>query len=194
MPTPLGKSVRITTYVDADHAHDTVTRRSVTGILLFLNNTPIRWVSKRQRTVETSTYGSELVAARIAVELIMEIRYMLRMLGVPIDGPSLLLGDNMSVILNTTLPSSKLTKKHQAIAYHRVRECIAAGIVRFAHIRSEENLADMLTKPLVNDKYQHLVSPILFRKKLSCQGEPSESDNVTSSNIEKPETSEKIEK
>jgi hypothetical protein len=66
--------VRMTDYVDADHAHDLVTRRSITGILVMLNNTPIRWISKRQKTVETSTYGSELVALRIATELILEIR------------------------------------------------------------------------------------------------------------------------
>jgi hypothetical protein len=44
--------VRMTVYVDADHAHDSVTRRSITGILVMLNNTPIRWVSKHQKTVE----------------------------------------------------------------------------------------------------------------------------------------------
>jgi hypothetical protein len=45
--------------VDADHAHDLVTR-SMTGILVMLNNTPIIWISKSQTTVETPTYGSEL--------------------------------------------------------------------------------------------------------------------------------------
>ena len=63
--------------MDTDHAHDQVTQRLVAGILLFVNNTPIQWISKRQKTVETSTYGSELVAARVATELIMEVRYQL---------------------------------------------------------------------------------------------------------------------
>ena len=110
MLTPKGKKARLTVFVDADHAHDQVTRRSVAGIVVFLNNTPICWVSKRQKTVETSTYGSELIAARVATELTLELRYTLRMLGVPIDGPTLLLGDNMSVVLNTTVPSSVLKK------------------------------------------------------------------------------------
>ena len=92
MPTPKGRKVRMTIYVDANHGHDLITRRSVTGILVYLNNTPIRWVCKRQKTVETATYGSELVAARIATELVMEVRYQLRMLGVPLEGPGLLLG------------------------------------------------------------------------------------------------------
>ena len=163
MPEAFGKKVRMTVYVDADHAHDKVTRRSVTGILVFLNNTPIRWISKRQKTVETSTYGSELVAAKVATELIMELRYTLRMMGVDLDGPALLLGDNMSVVLNTTVPSSVLKKKHNAIAYHRVREAIAAKILRFAHVRSEDNMADVLTKPLGFQSFYKLVKPVLFR-------------------------------
>jgi hypothetical protein len=60
---------------------------------------------------------------------------MLRSLGVVLDGPSLMLGDNMSVVLNTTVPSSVLKKKHNAIAYHRVREAIVARMMRFAYIR-----------------------------------------------------------
>jgi hypothetical protein len=57
LPPEKGKRVRMTVYVGADHAHALVIRRYITGILVMLNNTPIRWVSKRQKTVETSTYG-----------------------------------------------------------------------------------------------------------------------------------------
>ena len=163
MPVPKGAKARITVYVDADHAHDQVTRRSVSGILLFLNNTPVRWYSKMQKTVETSTYGSELVASRIATELVMEYRYALRMLGVEVDGPALMLGDNNAVVLNTTLPSSQLKKKHQAIAYHRIREAIAAKILSFHHIPSEKNFADLLTKPVSSVVFHALVRPLLFR-------------------------------
>jgi hypothetical protein len=93
----------MTVYVYADHAHDLFIRRSITGILVMINNTPIRWISKRQKTVELSTYGSELVASRIATELIIEIRYMLWSLRVALDGPALMLGDNMSVVLNVSV-------------------------------------------------------------------------------------------
>lgn len=163
MPTSHGQKARITCYVDADHAHDQLTRRSVTGILLFVNNTPMRWFSKRQKTVETSTYGSELVAARIATDLIVEMRYVLRMLGIPVDGPALMLGDNASVVLNTSVPSSVLKKKHNACAYHRVREAIAGGILRFAHVPTGKNHADVLTKAVDTVTFHNLVDPILFR-------------------------------
>ncbi len=129
---PIAKEpkAKITADVDADHAHDQVTRRSVTDILIFVNNT------KRQETVETSTYGSELVASRIAAELVMEYCYALRSLGVEIDEPTLMHGDNNAVVLNTTLPSSQLKEKHKGISYHQVREAIASGILEFRHIPS----------------------------------------------------------
>jgi hypothetical protein len=167
MPIPKGKPASTMCYVDADHAHDVVTRRSVTGILLFVNNMPIKWYSKRQKTVETSSYGSELVASRLAVEMILEIRYKLRMLGVPVNGPTLMKGDNMSVILNTTVPSSQLKKKHNAIAYHRVREAVAAGVVQFVHIPTDQNFADCLTKPLPIPQFERTVRPVLFRHTLT---------------------------
>ena len=161
--TPLGLPARITIYKDADHAHDLLTRRSVTGILLMVNNTPVKWVSKRQKTVETSTYGSEMVAGRVATELAIEYRNTLRLLGVPINGPALMLGDNQSVVLSTTVPSSVLKKKHNAIAYHRIREAIAAGIIQFVHVATTENCADILTKPLPGPLFHSLVKPLLFR-------------------------------
>jgi hypothetical protein len=128
-----------------------------------LNNTPIRWISKRQKTVETSTYGSELVTSRVATELILEIRYRLRSLGVALDGPALMLGDNMSVVLNTTVSSSVLKKKHNASVYHLVREAIAERIMRFAYIKSVENVSDVLTKSLRNEKFHYLMKKWLFR-------------------------------
>jgi hypothetical protein len=56
----------------------------------MLNNTPIRWISKCQKTVETSTYSSELLDSRIATEFVLEVRYMLRLLRVALDGPTLM--------------------------------------------------------------------------------------------------------
>ena len=87
-----------------------------------------------------------------------------------LDGPTLMLGDNMSVVLNTTVPSSVFTKKHNAIAYHRVREAIAAKVMRFAFIKSEENVGDILTKPLSNERFHYLMKKRLFRVPESNNG------------------------
>jgi hypothetical protein len=79
----------MTVYVDADHTHDLVTRRSITGILVIVNNTRIRLISKRHKTMETSTYGSELVASRVATELILKLAYFW-LLVMLLDGPALI--------------------------------------------------------------------------------------------------------
>ena len=87
-------------FVDADHAGDKVTRRSHSGILIYLNNAPIDWYSKKQNTVESSTFGSEFIAMRIACDKIEALRYKLRMFGIPIIGPTDVYCDNISVILS----------------------------------------------------------------------------------------------
>jgi hypothetical protein len=148
--------------VDADHAGNQVTRRSHTGILIFCNRAPIIWFSKRQNTVETSTFGSEFIAARIVVELIDGLRYKLRMFGIPIDGPANMYCDNGSVVTNCTKPESTLKKKHNAITYHRVRESAAQGTIRIAKENGETNLADVLTKPLSGPRLKDLIQYVLY--------------------------------
>jgi hypothetical protein len=70
------------------------------------------------------------------------------MLGIPIDGSASVFCDNRGVVMNTTRPDSTLKKEHNAIAYHRVREAVSAGIIRITKVPTETNLVDMLTKPL----------------------------------------------
>jgi hypothetical protein len=178
-PTPLGRHVKLTTYVDANLYHDMITGRSVTGVLHLINQTPIEWYSKRQATVETATYGSEFVAARIAVEQIMDIRTTLRFLGVPILGKSILFGDNQSVIISSTEPQSPINKRHNALSYHRVREAIAAGIVDFQKVLGAENIANILSKHWGFQQAWPVLKPMLF-----WQGDTSKCE-VKSSNSSK---------
>ena len=76
-----------------------------------------------------STFGSEFFAMRIAVELVEGLRYKLRMMGIEVDGPTNVFCDNESAVKNNTRPDSTLKKRHNTIAYHRIREAQAAGIV-----------------------------------------------------------------
>ena len=145
-PHPLGKPVYFTTYVDANLMHDILTGKSVTGIIHFINQTPFDWYAKKQSTVETATYGSEVVAARTAIEQIIEHRNCLRYLGVRIAGPTFMFGDNKSVVDGTSLPHGKLNKRHNFLLFHRAREAMAAGFVRFYHMRGQCNPADILSK------------------------------------------------
>ena len=99
-------------------------------------------------TIESSTFGSEFVALKIATERLEALRYKLRMMGIGIQGMTNTFCDNASVIQNITDPSSMLTKKHNAIAYLKVQESVAAGEQRIAYEPDRYNVADMLTKSL----------------------------------------------
>jgi len=129
MPEPLGEPVQLNVFVDSDHAGDTVTRRSRTGVIIFVKNkAPITWYSKKQGSIETSSFGSEFMAMKTAVEMTEGLRYKLRMMmGVPFDGPANVMADNMSVVKNTSIPESVLKKKSNSIAYHYVRERAAGS-------------------------------------------------------------------
>ncbi len=144
-PEPRGKSIIMSCFVDADHAGNRITHCSQTEIIIFCNRAPILWFSKRQNTVETSSFGSKFIAACIAVELIEGLRYKLRMFGIPIEGAKNVYCDNQSVVTNASHPESTLKKKHNSIAYHRVREAAAADMIQIGKEDHESNIADMLT-------------------------------------------------
>jgi len=127
-----------------------------------VNRAPVIWYSKEQNTIESSTFGSEFVATRIAIELVIALHYKLCMFGVPVEEATNLFVDNQSVVLNAATPTSVLKKKHNAIAYHKVREAVAANIVRIAKVAGSKNLADLFTKPLIKGDFLALVRNALY--------------------------------
>jgi hypothetical protein len=129
----------------------------------MVNQTPIEWFSKKQATVETATYGSEFVAAKMAVQQSMGIRTALRYLGVMVKGPTHLFGDNGSVVTNATLPYSTLRKRHHALSYHYTRESIASGAIDFQFIPGHLNPADILSKHWgYQQVWSSTLRPLLF--------------------------------
>jgi hypothetical protein len=167
-PQPRGLSFTIRAKVDADHAADTVTRRSRTGFLVFLNSAPVHWMSKKQGSVESSTFGSEFCAMKHCCEYLRGLRYKLRMMGIACEEPAYISGDNQSVLYNTSIPDSTLKKKSQSIAYHYVREGSARDEWRTSYVSTHENEADLLTKMLpagekrkgfVRNLLHHIFSP-----------------------------------
>jgi hypothetical protein len=161
-PTPLGRRVISSHYWDASLYHCMATGRSVTGILHFLNQTPIDWYSKKQATVETATYGSEFVAARTCVDQVIDLRNTLRYLGVPVYEKSYMFGDNKSVVDSSATPHAKLHKRHNALSFHRVREAVAAGIVAPYFLGGDLNPADILSKHWGYAVVWRLLQPLLF--------------------------------
>jgi hypothetical protein len=162
MPEPLGKDLDVRMFCDSDHAGEKRTRRSRTGFLIFCNMALIDWVSKKQATIETSVFGAEFVAMKHGIEKLRGLRYKLRMMGIPLTGPSYIYGDNKSQVTNSTRPESTLKKKCNSICYHAVRESVAMEESLITHIHSENNHADLMTKVTSGCKRRRLVGNILY--------------------------------
>ena len=151
-PKPLGKPVDTIHYFDANLLHDFISGKAVTATLTVLNKTVIDWYSKKQGTVESSTFTAEYLAGRTTTDQVIDMRNTLRYMGTPV-GRTVVFGDNQSVITNSTIPQSQLQKRHAALSYHRVREAIAADIFQLYHINGDENPSDVLSKHWVTHKY-----------------------------------------
>ena len=161
LPTPLMKELSLNIFVDANHGHDKMTGRSISGILSCVGRTPVYWCAKRQSSVQTPTFGSEFIALKKAVEEAITLRYYLRSMGVAVTKPTVIYGDNLSSITNATMPGSALKKKYLALSYHFCREHFSAGIVDIRKINGKDNYADAMTKALVSYEFHGFMNEIM---------------------------------
>jgi hypothetical protein len=93
-------------------------------------------------------------------------------MGIPLNGPSWMFGNTASVITSSTIPHSTLNKRHNALSYHCVRECIASKILYLLHCSGKFHLTDMLTKPLGWVSFWPLEQPLFFWKGETIQDKP----------------------
>jgi len=156
MPEALGLEVELTMFVDASHATYLITRQSRTGVPIYVNKAPIIWFSKKQNSIETSSFGSEFMALKTG------LIYKLQMMGVPVEGYCHTCVDNMSVVNNTSVPESVLKKKSNSIAYHYVRSKCAEDVLRITYENMKTNLADILTKVQVEATKKSFRNKIMF--------------------------------
>ena len=148
MPEPRGVGLIVVAKVDADHAANTITRRSRTGFLVYLNSGLVYWSSKKQTSVESSSFSSEFITMKQCCEYIHGLRYKLRMMGIPVEGPAYVHGDNQSVLCITSRPDSTLKKMSQSIAFHFIHEGVTRDKWRTTYVNTHDNEADLLTKVL----------------------------------------------
>ena len=152
-PPPLLDELALNLFVDADHGHDKATGRSITGTLVMVGSTPVLWRSRRQTSVQTSTFGAEFTSLKAGVEEAVTLRYHLRSLGVKVTQSTPIWVNNMAVVLNATKPGSALNKKVIALAYHFVREHQSKSVVSIRKIDTKDNYADPFTKALNNTEF-----------------------------------------
>jgi hypothetical protein len=137
MPEPKGKPVRQSAMFDANLQHDLITGRLAMGMFHMVQNMVVHFSSKRQSTVKTATYATEFIAGRTCLDEAIAIRYELRMLGAPLDGPVWMFSNNKSMIDSVLEPSGRLAKRHLILSWHRLREKAAMKIVYYMHIDSK---------------------------------------------------------
>jgi hypothetical protein len=139
-------------YCDADYAGDQDTRRSTTGYVFTVGGGAISWSSKRQPTVAASTTEAEYMAAATAVKEALWLRSLFADFSFDIT-PVQLLADNQCAIKLLRNPISSLRSKHIDVIHHFARERVMRGDVSFAYIKTDEQLADILTKALPGTKH-----------------------------------------
>ena len=142
--------------------HDVVASHSATSIIHLLNQTPGAWTRTHQHQVETTTYGSEFMVARQAIDQTVDICYTLCMFRVLLDAYSWVLGDNHAIINSTMILHSSLSKCSDALSYHHCK-AVAAGICHFEHIPSSQNPSDVLTKNLPWAKAHAFIKPFFWK-------------------------------
>ena len=131
------------------------------------NKTVIDTYSKLQATVETATFGSEYVATRTCTEQIIDLRTTARYLGIEeVKGPSMMFGDNESVVNTASVPHSKLSKRHNALSYHKTRESLAAKVTRYTHVSGKTNPSDILSKHWSMADVWPTLRPIMYETPL----------------------------
>ena len=140
--------VNLEGYTDANWAGDTECR-STGGYVFFLNGGAISWSSKRQKAVALSSCESEYYAASAAVSECIWLRRLCKELGMRTENAtSIVWEDNQGAIALSQNPVKRTTSRHIDVRYHFLRQHVKAKTVELKYVRTKDNVADALTKPL----------------------------------------------
>jgi hypothetical protein len=145
--------VELTGMVDSDWAGDKDTRRSTTGFVFYLDDSPIAWSSKIQRSVACSSCEAEYIALSTAAQEGIYLLHLLQEIGVEVKLPIVIAQDNQGSIAMAENPVHHSKAKHIDIRYHFVRELVHNKTIQMTNVKSEHNTADILTKPLERTKF-----------------------------------------
>jgi hypothetical protein len=157
-------TVRISAYTDASFAPDEFGRRSRSGTIIMVNDSAVMWRSQLQRTVAHSTSEAEYRALSDGARDAMYVRQLLIELGVNISGPIVMHEDNQVAKRMAEEVATKRSK-HIDVCYHHIRELVANGDIIISDCRTDNMLADLLTKPLPRDQFQ------VLRERFMAKGE-----------------------
>jgi len=153
---------RLYGYVDSDWAGCADTRKSTTGYVLMLNGAVISWKSKRQNVVALSSAEAEFMAASSLVQEVIYVRKLLHNLGFSQESPTEIGEDNRTCIAwSEGSVGGSDRAKHIDLRRHFVHEAVKEKILTLKAIKSEDNIADLLTKPLPEQPFKLLRKQLL---------------------------------
>jgi hypothetical protein len=144
-------------YVDADWASDVNDRRSTTGYVFLISGGAVSWSSKKQTSVALSSTKVEYMAAAAATKEAIWLKTFLSELNLLKTHPITLQINNQSAILLAKNSMFHERTKHIAIRYHFIREKLEEGEICVEYVPTNEQVADVLTKPLVRKKHGRFV-------------------------------------
>jgi hypothetical protein len=146
--------LEITAYSDSDWAGDKLDRKSYTGSLVLLNNVPVIWNSKKQSIVATSSTEAEYIAASETVKDMLYVYNLLTEI-TPVSTPMSLFVDNSGSICISEKNLNNQRTKHIDVRYHHIRDWVQSKVVQIEKIGTIDNTADIFTKPLGVQLFQH---------------------------------------
>ena len=155
------ESYKIISYSDADYYKEK-DGKSITGFVTYLNGQLVSGRSWKQQRVTESTSEAELVAANEAAKDALWLKQLLEIMHLTTDIITLYV-DNKSALEIAKHPTSHKRNKHLSITSLKIREYIEEKLIEIKYVPSNENIADMFTKSLGNQKFQE------FREKLGVQ-------------------------
>ncbi|KAL4020424.1 hypothetical protein IC575_019200 [Cucumis melo] len=150
------KEFKLEGYCDSDWAGDTNDRKSTSGYVFFIGNTAFTWSSKKQPIVTLSTCEAEYVAAASCVCHAVWLRNLLKTVGILQEDLTVIHIDNKSTIALAKNPVFHDRSKHIDTRFHFIRDCISRKEVQVEYVKTEDQIADIFTKPLKVNVFNNL--------------------------------------
>ncbi|KAA0033083.1 copia protein [Cucumis melo var. makuwa] len=166
------KEFKLEGYCDSDWAGDTNDRKSTSGYVFFIGNTAFTWSSKKQPIVTLSTCEAEYIAAASCVCHAVWLRNLLKTVGILQEDPTVIHIDNKSTIALAKNPVFHDRSKHIDTRFHFIRDCISRKEVQVEYVKTEDQIADIFTKPLKVNVFNNLrtLLGVFFKTKNMFKG------------------------
>ena len=139
-------------FSDADFGGSRTDRKSTSGTCHFIGKSLVSWLSKKQNCVSLSTCEAEYISAALACTQVIYMQQTLKDFNINLTN-STIYCDNTSTINLSKNPVNHSRTKHIDIRHHFLRDNIEKGIINLEHISTENQIADIFTKPLLENSF-----------------------------------------